>query len=237
MPTDSDSGGTYRIAYCFADYGVEAEALASIGEVHRFTIDPKPNEFVDETTQVDLMEDTPDAEGFDLWFGHPNCAKYCDMPNVDPDDHEDQIPRARELAESMATEYVIENKPRAPLETPVRLHGRMFGLPLAYERAFETSYEVEQPPIQKTIGGKTVTPYFYPDRTKAWWHTTKGYTGEYPKEHIAKNALPAAYVRFLLRNWLERTNAQDATVPSDNNSPAPKEPHPEQANLPGVQES
>lgn len=234
--TEHSQTGTERIAYCFADYGVEAEALASIGEVHRFTIDPKPNPYCETTTQIDLMEETPDADGFDLWFGHPNCAKYCDMPNVDPSDHEDQIPRARELAESMAAHYVIENKPRAPLRDPVRLNGRMFGLPLAYERAFETSFAVERPPIQQTIGGKTVTPYFYPDRTKDWWHATKGYSGRYPKEHIAKNALPSAYVRFLVRNWLEATNEQDATVPSDNNSPAPTEPHPEQADLPGVLE-
>jgi len=219
-----------RIAHLFADYGVEAEALASIGEVHRFTIDPVPNEFVAETTAMDLMDETPDGT-FELAVFHPRCSKWTDMPGVDPEDHPNQIPRAREIADEIAADYIIENKPRAPLKDAVTLNGRMFGLPLAYERAFETSFDVPQPPMQQTFGEKTVTPYFYSDRTRSWWASTKGYTGEYPKQHLAKNALPAAYVRFLTRSWLESLDTRDAEVPQDNNDPAPTEIHPNQVDL------
>ncbi len=195
-----------QIAYCFADYGVEAEALSTIGDVHRFTIDPKDNPWCDTTHEIDLMEETP-AGKFDLWFGHPMCTRYSDMPGVNPEEHVDQIPRARELATEMADHYVIENKPRAPLESAIHLSGKMFNLPISYERAFETSFELRQPPRQTTIGseGSQTSPFFYSERSHLWWKTVKGIRGDYPKEHVAKNALPLIYVDFITRNYLEST--------------------------------
>lgn len=220
----------FRIAHLFADHGVESEVLSAYGEVYRYTIDPRPNPYVTATRQMDLMEEAPEMT-FDLAVVHPKCAKWADMPGVDPDDHPDQIPRSRELAEEIAEDYVIENKPRAPLEDPVVLNGRMFGLPLAYERAFETSFPVEQPPRQQALAEKTVSPYFFSDRTHDWWRAAKGYVGEYPKEHLAKNTLPAAYVHFLVRQWLESRETRDAEEVQDNNDPAPREVPPEQASL------
>lgn len=224
MTTDPDvdalSPTSFRIAHLFADFGVEAEMLAACGSVHRYTLDPVPNSATTTTTAMDLMEETPD-EQFDLALLHPLCTKWSDMPDVEPADHPNQIPRAREIAREIATDHIIENKPRAPLDDPVKLTGRMFGLPIAYKRAFETTFEVAQPPRQKTLGGKTVTPYFYSDRTREWWAMIKGYRGNYPKEHIAKNALPAAYVSYLVRNWLESLDSRDSKVPQDNNDPAP----------------
>lgn len=198
-----------RIAYCFADHGVEAEALSTVGEVHRFTINPRENPFCETTTEVDLMAETPVfEERFDLWFGHPKCTKWSDMPGVDPDDHEDQIPRARELAREMAEHYVIENKARAPLDSPVKLTGKMFTLPIKYERAFESSFPVSQPPRQQTLGTES-SPFYYPDMAHSWWKNVKGIRGSYPKEHTAKNALPLAYVDHICRDWLKVTGLDD----------------------------
>jgi len=231
MPSrDAATGGTYRIAHLFADHGVEAEVLSAHGEVHRFTIDPRSNEFVTETTAMDLMEGTPEGN-FDLALLHPKCTKWADMPSVDPEDHENQIPRARELGRHIAEEFVIENKPRAPLNNPTVLHGRMFGLPLAYERAFEASFDLIQPPQQTHFGEKTVSPYFMSDRTKGWWKATKGYRGDYPKQYLAKNAVPAAYVRFIVRSWLESRDTRDADEVQDNNGPAPRTVADDQATL------
>lgn len=227
---DTSTTVTYRIAHLYADHGVESEVLSAYGRVHRYTIEPRQNEFVDETTQMDLCEEMP-AERFDLALLHPKCTKWSDMPDVDPDDHENQIPRAREIARTIADEYVIENKPRAPLDDPVVLHGRMFGLPLAYERAFETSFPMLQPPVQKQFGEKTVSPYFLADRTKSWWRSVKGYRGDYPKQHLAKNALPAEYVRFIVRSFLESRDTRDAETVQDNNDPAPRKVADDQATL------
>ena len=101
MRNDTDDGEVYQIGHLFADYGVESEAFASFGEVHRFTIEPKPNEYVAETTAIDLMTETPDVH-LDLAVLHPKCTRWSDMPNVDPEEHENQIPRARHLAEEIA---------------------------------------------------------------------------------------------------------------------------------------
>ncbi len=205
MNESQDSGeDDLQIAYCFADYGVEAEALSTIGDVHRFTIEPKENAWCSTTEEIDLMKKVPEGK-FDLWFGHPMCTRYSDMPGVEPDDHVDQIPRARELAIEMADHYVIENKPRAPLESATHLTGKMFNLPITYERAFETSFKLRQPPRQTTIGSEAsqTSPFFYSERSHLWWKTVKGIRGNYPKEHVAKNVLPLAYVDFITRNYLE----------------------------------
>ena len=220
----------YRIAHLFADYGVESEALSSLGDVFRFTIEQQPNRFDAAAFKIDLMESTP-AGRYDLVFAHPKCTKWCDMPNVEPEDHENQIDRAREIARSIGDEYVIENKPRAPLANPVRLNGRMFGLPIDYERAFETSFAVETPAWNQPLNGKTVSPYYYSDRTTEWWKQVKGVRGDYPKQHIAKNALPAVYVEYIARHWLESRDSRDAEVPQDNNSRAPRTVADDQATL------
>lgn len=239
MPDDvQQADKVCRIAHLFADYGAETEALSAYGQVYRFTIDPKPNPFDVEATAIDLMEETPSIKA-DLAVAHPSCAPWADTTHItgNKDDHENQIPRARELCRSIGDHYVIENKPAAPLRDPVVLNGRMFGLPIAYDRAFETSFHVPTPPRERVLGEKTVTPYFYSDRTVEWWHGVKGLRHRYPKEHAAKNALPLAYVDHLCRAWLEATNERDASEPQDNNSPAPPTVTADQATLEEVRNS
>jgi len=233
--SDTSTGGTdrYRILHAFADHAVESEVLSTVGTVTRWTHDPRPSPHVGETVTVDLMECVPSGQ-FDLAVLHPRCTDKSDMTSIsgDPDDHENQISRAREIAEQVAGDYVIENKPRDDLRDPTVLHGRMFGLPLAYERAFKTTFPVQSPPRHQSLGEKTVTPYYCPGRTREWWAATKGYCSDYPKQHLAKNALPSAYVRCLVRSWLESLGTRDAEVPQDNNQPAPPKVADDQATIP-----
>lgn len=235
--TDPEQPGTdrYRVGHFFADHGAESEVLAAIGEVVRVTIEPRETPYVTESIEADLVEETPDVQ-VDLGLFHPRCTDASDMTSIsgDPADHANQIPRARELAQEVAEDYVIENKPRDDLRDPTMLHGRMFGLPIAYERAFETSFPVKTPARHAQLAEKTVTPYYYSDRSRDWWAAVKGYRGDYPKQHLAKNALPAVYVQTLLRSWLEARNDRDGTAPQDNNSPAPREVADDQAELPEV---
>jgi hypothetical protein len=224
--------GDARIAHLFADYGVEGEVLVRVGHVTRFTIDPEPNPFVDETVRIDLMEELPSGR-FDLALLHPRCTDVADMTSIsgDPEDHANQIPRAREIARSIADDYVIENKPRDDLRDPTVLNGRMFGLPIKYERAFEASFPIKRPPRERELPEKNVSPYFYSDRSKAWWRVVKGYQGDYPKGHLSKNALPRCYVETVVRSWLEARTERDGTVPQDNNTPAPPKVTADQAEL------
>jgi hypothetical protein len=234
MPSDAAQSNA-AIAHLFADYGVEGEVLARVGHVTRFTIDPEPNPFADETVQIDLMEELPE-ERFDLALLHPRCTDKSDMTSIsgDPEDHANQIPRAREIARSIADDYVIENKPRDDLENPTVLNGRMYGLPIKYERAFEASFPIKTPPRERELGEKTVSPYFYSDRSTEWWRVVKGYQGDYPKQHLAKNALPSVYVESIVRSWLEARTDRDSTTPQDNNSRKPPSVLPSQVTFSGV---
>lgn len=198
-----------RILHCFADYGVESEALASYGNVIRIGIDAHDTNESEpiKANAYDIPIKT--STTFDLGFFHPVCKRWATLTSIsgDPEAHPNQIPQAREIGEQYCDHYVIENKPQAPLEDPVVLDGKMFGLPIAYERGFETTFPVPQPPRQKQLGnGPNVetSPFFFSERSKEWWASVKGYrTDRYPKEHLAKNAVPAPYVHYICRAWLK----------------------------------
>ena len=210
--SDSERGRP-RILHCFADFGVESEVLTGYGDVVRIGIDTRDlND--SEPIQADA-NDLPIAEDtqFDLGFFHPLCKKWANMTSIsgDPANEPNQIPLARELAHQYCDLYVIENKPQAPLNDPVVLNGRMFGLPIAYERAFETNFRVPQPSRFERFGDdKTAetSPFFYSERSHRWWGSVKGYRADrYPKQHLAKNTIPASYVHHVCRAWLSAYEA------------------------------
>jgi hypothetical protein len=135
----------------------------------------------------------------------PNANKDGDAPNL--------IPLAREIGRKHADYWVIENKPRAPLDDPLILDGDMFGLPIKYERAFGTNFPIEQPTRQSKIPNES-SAYFYSEKSRAWWGAVKGIDPErYTKHALCKNSLPAPYVRYLVRGWLDA--AGKSPGPSD----------------------
>lgn len=119
----------------------------------------------------------------------------------------DLIPEARRIGQRYALDYVIKNKPAAPLQDAVVLEGRMFGFPIKYARAFETSFPLNQPPRNARLGKLVETsPFFSSERSTAWWRAAKGeISGNYQKEHLVKNSLPLPYVHHLVRAWLDAT--------------------------------
>lgn len=224
---------TYRILHCFADRGVESEILSWYGDVVRVGIEPKTG--TEEVIKADahISGDHPDNSGterqwdipfgedvkFDLGIFHPVCSRWAQTTSIsgDPDDHVDMIPSARLIGERFCNHYVIENVPQAPLREPVVLNGRMFGLPIEYERAFETTFKVPQPPQYKRFWGRgtdadteraETSSFFFTERTRKWWASIKGYPPrDYPKQHLAKNTIPAPYIHHICRAWL--TEYQD----------------------------
>jgi hypothetical protein len=218
--------------HAFADRGVESEVLTQhFDVVYRLGLDPRDTndsipieadvaEFVEDPTKFGFDEDVT----FDFILAHPPCTKWANMTSIsgDPDDHENLIPLARELVEKYADEWVIENKPNAPLEDPVVLDGKMFGLEIVYERGFETSFDVEEPPREQERETE-VSPYFYSDRSHEWWAAEKGYSAHtYGKQHLAKNAVPADYIRWLIRQYYKQTK-DTATARSNHSDPDPIE--------------
>lgn len=208
---------TTRILHGFADHGTEAEALSVYGDATRATLNPRENDY-SEVLRMDLSDpDTlPFEEGeFDLAVLHPPCTAYSDMPEADKDGSAPKlVPEAREIGQRYADHYIVENKPSAPLHDPVVLEGRMFGLPIKYARAFETSFQVDQPPRNARLGESAETsPFFYSERSPEWWRAAKGgIRGDYPKEHLAKNSLPLPFVHHLCRAWMDATRRSEGVA-------------------------
>jgi len=201
-----------RILHCYADHGVESEALAAYGDVTRVGIDPRENH-ASQVLQADAAELPFPDDTFDFGLFHPKCTKWAEMTSIsgDADDHPNQIPDARREAQRVCENWAIENVPKAPLRDPVVLNGKMFGLPIAYERAFETSFPTRQPPRNQTLPTETST-FFYSGKDHRWWCSVKGISGDYPKEHVAKNCLPLPYVHWVARQWLEATGEADGVT-------------------------
>lgn len=210
-----------KILHCFADYGTESEALSQIGKVYRVGIDPHDT---NKSTPIQAdahltaegkdwsMPFKPDVQ-FDLGVFHPVCTKWAATTSIsgDPEEHENMIPSARAIAQEFCDHYVIENVPKATLNDPIILNGRMFGLPIEFERAFETSFDVPQPPRERSLltnEGPSETAetssFFFSERSRLWWATVKGCDAwRYPKQHIAKNTIPRVYIDYLVRAWIK----------------------------------
>lgn len=204
------------IYHIFADHGVESETLDCYGRVVRVGINAK------DTNESDVVRadahNLPLEPGADLAFLHPPCTRWSDMPNANKNgDAPNLIPLAREIGREFADHYVIENKPRAPLRDPTFLDGKMFGLPIHYERAFETSFPLEQPPRQTSLTETESTGFFYSEKSHDWWAAVKGiHPGRYPKEAVGKNCLPSAYVHYICRKWLDELGASDGAADYSN---------------------
>lgn len=199
------------ILHCFADTGVESEALSAFGQVVRIGVDP-----TDKNDSEPIKADAHQLPlGDDVRFGlgvfHPPCARWSPLTSIsgDPEDHPNLIPLAREIAEKHCEHWIIENVPRAPLNDPVILDGRMFGLPIRQRRAFETSFDVDELPIQTQftefrINGPDGGSF---DRAPAptgkhIWKAIKGYSGDYNRYEVEKAAVPRAYMDHLCCAWL-----------------------------------
>jgi hypothetical protein len=197
-----------EILHCFADEGIESEALSAYGNVTRVGLNPTDNPHTDTLISADAR-DVEFERDFDLGLFHPPCQKWAAQTHVhgDRDDHENLIPVARELAQKYCTNWIIENVPGAPLRSPVALNGGMFGLPLHYEREFETSYHVDQPRNQARLCGGNETLDEHHEKG-GWvggvelWKGVKGYSGEYEARSLKREAVPRAYIDYLARPLL-----------------------------------
>lgn len=193
------------ILHVFADTGVECEALSAYGDVARVGIKPEPNPFTEELIQADAQELSLNRT-FDLGLFHPPCQRWTPSAQMQgtASDHENMIPVARELARENCDEWIIENVPQAPLYNPTVLNGGMFGLPLHYERAFETSYHVPQPPRQTQLGRPNDEFAEHHAKggfkgSKALWKSAKGYSHDWPSRTLKRSGIPRAYINYLVR--------------------------------------
>lgn len=191
-----------QILHAFADVGAEDPCLNRHGDVTRLTINPTKNQY-STVVRADATEPPfSDATQFDLGIGHPPCGGVSPMSDTGEgsrEDWPDLVPECRELFREYCDHYIIENKPRDSLRDPVVLDGHMFQLGIECKRAFETSFPVEQPPQQNRLA--ETSPFYYSEKPKGWWASVKGSSVEFGKEHLAKNAIPAVYIDYLLQYY------------------------------------
>lgn len=208
-----------KILHCFADEGVESEVLSAYGEVIRVGLAPSDTNS-SRPIQADANKLPFRANTFDLGIFHPPCgfvSPMSDTKNGSREDWPNLIPIARTQAKRVCDHYIIENKKEArdELVDPVVLDGGMFGLPVDYKRAFETSFPVNQPPNYRTFGDTDGQPFFYTEHSKLWWASAKGYSTKYSKDHLAKNCVPRAYIQYLLQQYAEAVDSKDRPDYSD----------------------
>lgn len=198
-----------KVLHAFADDAVEAEVLSMVGEVYRVTRSPKDNPLVTETRTATIGEDPfpEDLPHFDLGLLHPPCGDWspANTRTGNPRENGNYIPAARRVGELHCSDYIIENRPEAPLHDPVVLKGGMFGQPNVHDRAFETTFPVDQPPERERFG-TGVTWWRSYSRPLEYWKMVKGYRRDYRKDPLVKSSVPAPYLRYLLREWLETTD-------------------------------
>jgi hypothetical protein len=197
-----------KILHCFADTGVECEALSAYGAVTRVGIDPTDNPFTDELIACDARELSFNRT-FDLGVFHPPCQKWAVGSYIEgnPEErHDNLLPVARDLGREYCDNWIIENVPQAPLHQPITLNGGMFGLPLHYERAFETSYHVAQPRQQTRLAGPGGFKHHHANGgfqgSKELWKSAKGYSHDWPSRPLKRSAIPRAYLNYLIRPLL-----------------------------------
>lgn len=85
---------------------------------------------------------------FDLIHASPPCQHFTRYRNNVKDiatRYENLIEPVRERLQQLNIPYVIENVEGAPLESPVKLCGSMFGLDVRRHRLFETNWPLPQP--------------------------------------------------------------------------------------------
>jgi len=197
------------IVHGYTGAGVESEALYPLGRVVRVGLDPGQTA-PGEPVRGDMTEWPVDPAEVDLACLHPPCARWSALSRSagTQSDHPDLIADARRFGQRCG-DYIIENVPQAPLDDPVHLEGRMFGLPIVWERAFETSFPVDPPPKQHTLsvaaGGYKSDNLVVPGRYTAGmdvYRAVKGYTRDYTVNPFKRDAVPRPYIDYLLRAYL-----------------------------------
>lgn len=157
---------TYRVLDLFCGGGGASEGYRRAGfEVTGVDINPQPHypfRFLqgDAMVMLDIMAIYGgDIAGiwWDAIHASPPCQAYSVMSKCRPglaDEYPKLIEPVRERLEQIGLPYVIENVEGAPLESPVKLCGTMFGLGARFNdydyvlrrhRLFEASFPVEQP--------------------------------------------------------------------------------------------
>lgn len=146
-------------------------------------------------------------EDFDLIHVSPPCQKFTRLrflPWLRDKYYPDELTRTLDLLRDVATPWVIENVPDAPLPSPIRLCGTMFGLKLYRHRHFQTNWPLLSPAHPKHQGvignGRGIN-----DRRNG----TEGWIGAYGHQQSASVVGPAMGI-----DWMSSDGLSQAMPPA-----------------------
>jgi DNA (cytosine-5)-methyltransferase 1 len=185
--------------------------LAGFSEIVGIDIAPQPR-YPFTFVQGDAMAFVA-AHGadFDLIHASPPCQGYSScrfLPQNEGIEYPKQIEDVRALLRSTGKPYVIENVPQAPLENPLILEGRLFGLKVLRKRLFECTPWLLGPPIPILRRKKHVADISEFDRGQYGFMSVYGQRFSVPAAKKAMGidwmirselaqAIPPAYTRFI----------------------------------------
>jgi hypothetical protein len=160
--------------------------------------DTYPGRFV----QADASK-PPLSAGADVVWASPPCTAYSSLSataygsaeaarEANPTILELDV---REVADSLGSEYVIENVPRCEdLRDPAALNGLAFGADYDLERWFETSFDLPDHYTEGTISTPVDTRR---DQSVADLAAAKRVPSSWGKQGV-RSAIPRQYVRYVL---------------------------------------
>lgn len=121
-------------------------------------INPQPNypfpfQQMDAMLVLQGMADYPHHWDFDAIHASPPCQAYSwSARRWTEVERDDLVAPTRDLLRATGLPYVIENVVGAPLVSPIRLCGEMFGLEVIRHRLFESNVPMVEPPHPKHRG-------------------------------------------------------------------------------------
>ena len=210
--SDSSTSGTERsrpfVVDLYCGHGGVGLALDELGvDYLGVDIEDRSDTYPGEFVRADASVPPLDVDA-DLVWASPPCTAYSSLSPTHYGSREaameacPTIPELdiREIAESLGTEYIIENVPGASrvghLRDATRLNGIAFGRPYVLERHFETSFSVPdaveagEPAVKiQTRDGQ--------DQSVRDLAEAKGVPASWGKQGV-RSAIPSEYVHWLL---------------------------------------
>lgn len=187
-------------------------------EVIGVDINPQPN-YPFQFIQADWQEVIGMVHA-DVIHASPPCQSYSAMSQCRPglsSTYPDLIDEVRSALQRTGIPWVIENVPGAPLNNPVVLCGRMFGLDLYRHRLFETSFPGLQPwhpphnkPASRAGHWEPGTVMSVAGHFSPVAHARKIMDIDWMTRDEMREAIPPAYtawIGFSYTNWGKRLGA------------------------------
>lgn len=185
---------------------------------------PMPRYCGDEFVQGGALEYLKShGHEFDVIHASPPCQAYSRATGKHRWKHQDRIDQVRELLRKFEKKaaYVIENVEGAPLFSPIRLCGSMFGLKVRRHRLFECSFYCLAPECRHDLEDGKYSSLCWKNRKRGKTSPVVGvygninYAGEFPLRCEAMGidwmnnqeltqAIPPAYCEFIGRQLMAK---------------------------------